>query len=558
MSATDSAPIIPPADFPVTWQSPDDANFFWTHDRMHWPDPLPVVIFDVVPEASISTAGEFYDAPVRFKARRINTYQYSCFHPPRVPPEELAAMGHRAEEKLREAVGRLGELWENEWLPELKQHLAFWDAFDLRGASTAALLAHLDETVVRFRRIWDIHFLIALPMLLAASQFDELYRELFGKQSAFDSYKLLQGFDNKTVESGRELWNLSRKALASPTVRQVLEERAAAEVIPALESTAEGRVFLADLDAYLRVYGTRSDKFGTLVEPSWIEEPSSVVKNLKDFVAQPDRDLEAERAALIAERERAITRAREQLGGYPGPVVEQFESLLRAAQVAIVLSEDHGFWIDYNGTYRMRRVLLEFGRRFADAGVLERADDVVHLTLDETRATATALPNLDRRGLVAKRKAEIEHFRRVSPPPALGTSLPGPPPSDPMSRALGKFFGAPPAPPTEMDVLQGSAGSPGTYRGPARVVRSLAEADKLHRGDVLVAETTAPPWTPLFVTVGAVVTDTGGILSHCAVVAREYGIPAVVGVGMATAVIRDGQLVEVDGNAGTVRILETG
>lgn len=86
------------------------------------------------------------------------------------------------------------------------------------------------------------------------------------------------------------------------------------------------------------------------------------------------------------------------------------------------------------------------------------------------------------------------------------------------------------------------------------MIRSLSEAGKLQRGDILVAETTAPPWTPLFATAAAIVTDTGGILSHCAVVAREYRIPAVVGTGRATAVIRDGQTLEVDGDAGLVRI----
>jgi phosphoenolpyruvate synthase/pyruvate phosphate dikinase len=89
----------------------------------------------------------------------------------------------------------------------------------------------------------------------------------------------------------------------------------------------------------------------------------------------------------------------------------------------------------------------------------------------------------------------------------------------------------------------------------ARVVRSLADADRLAPGEVLVAETTAPPWTPLFGIAAAVVTDTGGILSHSAVVAREYGIPAVVGAGDATMLIADGDLVEVDGDAGTVRVV---
>jgi pyruvate,water dikinase len=93
-------------------------------------------------------------------------------------------------------------------------------------------------------------------------------------------------------------------------------------------------------------------------------------------------------------------------------------------------------------------------------------------------------------------------------------------------------------------------------RGIARVVRSLRDAGRVQPGDVLVAEMTAPSWTPLFATVAAVVTDTGGILSHCAVVAREYQIPAVVGAGRATSVIQDGQLVEVDGDRGVVRIIE--
>jgi pyruvate,water dikinase len=88
------------------------------------------------------------------------------------------------------------------------------------------------------------------------------------------------------------------------------------------------------------------------------------------------------------------------------------------------------------------------------------------------------------------------------------------------------------------------------------VVRSLTEVHKVRKGDILVAEATLPAWTPLFATVAAVVTDVGGVTSHCAIVAREYGIPAVVGTTVATSVIRDGHLLEVDGQAGTVRILE--
>ncbi len=103
--------------------------------------------------------------------------------------------------------------------------------------------------------------------------------------------------------------------------------------------------------------------------------------------------------------------------------------------------------------------------------------------------------------------------------------------------------------------MRGKAASAGVTRGAARVISSLAEAGKLQPGEVLVTKATTPPWTPLFGVATAVVTDTGGVLSHCAVVAREYGIPAVVGTGNGTQVIRDGQMLEVNGSAGTVRLM---
>jgi pyruvate,water dikinase len=106
-----------------------------------------------------------------------------------------------------------------------------------------------------------------------------------------------------------------------------------------------------------------------------------------------------------------------------------------------------------------------------------------------------------------------------------------------------------------MNKVKGLPGSAGVARGTARVIRSLAEAGKLQPGDVLIAVSTEPPWTPLFATASAIVTDAGGVLSHSAVVAREYRIPAVVGTGNATTTFKDGQLLEVDGNAGTVRVV---
>jgi pyruvate,water dikinase len=202
----------------------------------------------------------------------------------------------------------------------------------------------------------------------------------------------------------------------------------------------------------------------------------------------------------------------------------------------------------------VRRLFLECGRRLTEAGAFERPDDVFYLTLEELRTALQGKSSGDWRGAVAERRAEVQRFGTVTAPLALGTDY-GPPPDDAMSRFFGKFFGGPPRTATAPDVFQGNAGSPGKAHGRAKVIRSLSEAAKLMPGDVLVAETTAPPWTPMFATAAAIVTDTGGILSHAAVVAREYRVPAVVGAGRATATIRDGDLLEVDGDSGVVRIV---
>jgi phosphohistidine swiveling domain-containing protein len=575
-------PIPAPPDFPVAWEKPGDARLYWERSLSHYPDSMPPLEFELGVKTfnvhGLDHAAEAYDFPIRFDGRRINGYVYQAIIPVGAPPEAVikvmnqlgrvvpglvdsiqnkavGAQTRRYLAKMEPVIARIGDYWNNELLPEVREHLSYWENFDLRGATMPELLAHMEETETRTRRLGEIHFLIDFPFLMAPSMFEDLYRELFGDENGLEAYRLLQGFDNKTLEADRVLWQLSRAALARPTVRRVLQERAAADVVPELEQSVESRTFLADLHAYLDEYGQRSDKFDTIGAASWIENPTPAIKNLKDYVAQHGRDPEAELAALAAEREWLVSKARERLKGYPRPVVDRFESLLKSAQEATVISEDHAFWIDYRGLYRIRRVLQEFGRRLARAGVIEEQNDVFHLTSDELRETARALPGLDRRRLVRERKTELEHFRAIRPPRAIGTMPLGEPPDDPMGRAIGKFFGGTPRPQVEPNVLRGNAGSPGTVRGRAKVIRSLSEADKLRQGDVLIAGTTAPPWTPLFATAAAVVTDTGGVLSHCAVVAREYRIPAVVGCGAATALIQDGQLLEVNGSDGVVRIV---
>jgi pyruvate,water dikinase len=580
-------PIPATPDFPVKWANPRQARQLWILDRMHFPDPAPPLVASIseaVVAGPFNRAAEQYALPIRLSTLWVNTYLYLSFTPVGAPPDfalkainllnrvtpglvnglmrqAVAKMTQKYMARLEPVIERLGDYWHNDWLPELKQHLADWENFELTNASMSELLAHLDETLRRIARVWEIHHALVLPSFLALGQFEELYRELLADADRFGAFRLLQGFDNKFLEADRALWRLSRQALTLPKVHGVLTQSTAAEAVGALSVFPEGQIFLAEWRAYLDEYGQRGHQTDGLSSASWLEDPAPALQRLQDYLTQPDRDLEAELKAQAAEREQWVAQVREQLKGYPPAAISRFEKSLKAAQEAAVLHEEHHYWIDQRCQYQARRVILEVGRRLAQAGVVNQPEDAFYLTLAELRETAQTLPQLDRRELIVAHRAEMAHFGAITPPPAIGTMPLMEPPDDPFGRSFSKVFGGLPGARAQKDlkpdnVLRGLAGSPGVARGQARVIRGLAEANKLQKGEILVAEAAMPAWTVLFTTISAVVTDVGGILSHCAVVAREYGIPAVVGTDLATKVIRDGQMVEVDGNTGVVHLLD--
>ncbi|HMM43041.1 MAG TPA: PEP-utilizing enzyme [Thermomicrobiales bacterium] len=547
---------LPPGLVPA-WETPEDEDVCWRRDPMHSPGPITMMDADAnraTHEGGFSVAAQRLGLPVRAMSRRFWTHLYVSHAPPPLPPFELEAMGRRAEEDMPRHVANLWARWETEWLPVVQEMVAFWERFDLDAATLPALVEHFDTTLALYDRLWTIHFEIAFPLLIGPSMFEEMYRDLFGADTGLEAFKLLQGFDNKTVQSGRRLRELALEIRALPDARAIVDSASPADIIPAMRQSLACAPIVARIDDYLREFGKRGHTWGLSPRP-WIDDPTPVIKNLKDYVNQPGIDPATELATLAGERDAMIAAARERLAAYPEGIRQQFEFLLEAAQRSAVVQEDHNFWIDFRATYEVRRVMVELGRRFTSAGLLDDPEDIFHLRFSEARETAAQFPALSRRALVADRKAEMRRYEGVPLPMEIGSFPPGPPPDDIMMRTTAKFFGSPPPAPEQPGELRGAPGAAGVVRGLARVVRTLADAGKVEPGDVLVAETTAPPWTPLFATVAAVVTDTGGVLSHCAIVAREYRIPAVVGAGMATAVIRDGMLVEVDGTRGVVTIL---
>ena len=515
-------------DFPVTWDDPADATVYWTRDIMHNPHQVTPLDFDIGEVAM--TAGraqaftEYWGQLVQPASRLVNTYRYGGMLPlhPQVEADDRTAL---VERRLLSMAPRARVIWEEEWQPEVEFHIARWRAFDLAGAGDEALLQHLDDSLVRLRRVYFIHFVVTRPTLLAMDQYNCLFGELFPGASPLEALVLLQGEDNKTVETGRELWKLSR--------------------------IVDTSAFPAALDEFLENFGHRADSLA-LTDRSWIEDPASVVAQVRAFAANADRDPVRERERQVAEREAATAIARDRLAGYPARVRELFDTWLRSARDATAVWENHNFYIDAWCEDEVRQVVREVARRAVRAGGIDEVADAPMLRIEELRA---AVRSVDQRAQVATRRALQDRFARVAAPLSLGP----PPKASPggiWARASGAFFGTPPPPP-EPGLVRGTPASAGVVRGIARVRHRLEDARDLQPGDVLIVPSTTQSWTPLFALAAAVVSDSGGVLCHCALVAREYGIAAVVGTAHGTELIPDGSLVEVDGEAGTVRLLQS-
>ena len=381
-----------------------------------------------------------------------------------------------------------------------------------------------------------------------------MYHDLWPQDDPLEAYQLLSGLANTTVEGNSRLNELSREALATPAVRAVFERYSPAEVEDELKKSGDGRAFWRKFEEYLATYGHRNDNT-YLDRPTWLEDPTPAIQALKDHVARPDRDLDAELAAVARRRESRIAEVRRRLRGYPESAVTEFKRLLKAAQVATALSEEHNYWIDYRITYHLRAVCLEVGRRMVGLGLSDLAEDVFYLTLDELRSWVDGRRQEVFCSLIQERRAEADRYRHVRPPDHLGTVPSLPRLQDAVSRSIFRFAGGLPEPAAGANELRGVPGSEGKARGTARVVLRLSEAHELKPGEILVTTTTLPAWTVLFAKAAAIVTDTGGVLSHAAIVAREYGIPAVVGTRDGTRLIRSDQPIEVDGTTGIVRLL---
>ena len=252
------------------------------------------------------------------------------------------------------------------------------------------------------------------------------------------------------------------------------------------------------------------------------------------------------RAELIERREAAELACRQALRGAPD-LLARFDALLQLAQAYAVLREEQSNLLTL-GWPVLRKAVLRLGTAAVASGAIERPEDAFFLRRDELVDGANAATAQTLQARVRERRTEWERFRRLAAPLAIGTM------PKLLQRMLGSLEVVRAERVTPEGALRGDPASPGRASGRVRIVRGPSDFERFQQDEVLVAQSTAPAWTPLFARAAAVVTDGGSLAAHASLVAREYGIPAVVATGDATIRLTDGQLVTVDGSAGLVEI----
>ncbi len=426
---------------------------------------------------------------------------------------------------MEAAIERLEER-----LEERSRRLSRADLTSWTDHRLAAELSAIDELL---EVTGDAMLTCAANSLASFLVLRRLMRRWVGADAAGLMHELLAGAaDLESARPGVALWHIAESIRGDEEVGRLLLERDPGELD--IDDLPSGSRLRRDLETFLAAYGYRAVREAELMTPRWSEDPSLIFATLREYLRSgglpPGRDEEERREA----RRRAWGRVERRLGPVRRKVIRRLVELARRyhrlreglrARVTLVL-----------GLYRT--VALEVGRRIG------HPDAAFFLTIDEVHRLLREGQAIEGRAslgsVIAARRRTYE----------LNRSLPDPPAT---------FVGRPPArpePPTlrSSRCLQGLGASPGTVSGEARVLAHPDEASELRAGEILVVTCADVGWSPMFLLAGALVTDLGGVLSHAAVVAREYGVPAVFGVTDATRLIRSGQRVTVDGDAGVVTI----
>ena len=451
-------------------------------------------------------------------------------------------------------AGRTVDRWYQEWLPAGRVENLRLRTMDRAQLSDGQLLEHLAVVRDRYMEGLDLHFRLILAMAMAMAELGAASSQLLGWDDQ-EMMELLVGQSSMSSEPTYHLAQLAELARARPLVAEALGRGAGLAELTVIDPG-----WTAEFEDFRQEYGCRPTGY-VIAEETLAERPDVLLAQLNGQLQERYDPLDRQ-AGLDARRSASRARAEIGLAGRPDDLLN-FRRLLKRAERAYPTLEGSQFHLCGVRRGLLRYAVQEVGKRLAERGLLARGDDVFFLEVGEIELALTH--GVDSRALVSHRRGERSWAVAHPGPKSYGQPPGPPPPLRGLPRDLARnmrsllwvfqrFFGPESATRDEHSTLRGVAAASGRYTGPVCVVLDETQFGKLKPGDVLVCPITSPVWSVLFSTLGALVTDVGGILSHPAIIAREHGVPAVVGTHGATKQLRDGQVVTVDGDAGVVLI----
>ena len=549
------------ATTPIEWKDEAEKRLHFWLDDLHCPQPISPMWFDI--GGWWLTCGYMYrrfGVPFGkdWVAKTINGYLMSAVVPRSEGEEsELWAYYNMV---MPVYADKFLEWWKRRYLPEIQRNFEYLDTFPMDTASLPELMILLEEALDIQERHWRLHWMLNLAQFQASITFESTLIPLIGEQHKPLVGRILISDEDRNWDSVRDLWTFKEKVKKSVALRKVFDDNeTAAGVMKALDTFDEGRALLKDIDAYKNEYGNKSMYAHEYIYTTWRENPTPIVEALRGYLLS-DYDYEKDVRQLRENRDAAI---KEMWSLVPaGTAQAEKDKLKTALDLALKmtpLTPDHHFYMD-QGTYaRMRLVLMGIGRKLVELGGFTQPDDIMFLNYGELRKLSANVSSFDAKSIVKRRRKEREQAFAVRPRLWAGTITDWSMYGEPYKQVLwdwpGIYERSNVAAQLPSGSVKGLGASAGVYEGVARVVDNPEQFDEVKKGEVLVCKMTSPSWVVLFTKIGGLVTDSGGALSHPAVVSREFGIPAVVGARTATRDIKTGQRVRLNGASGLVEIL---
>jgi phosphohistidine swiveling domain-containing protein len=562
--------------FPITWDSAVEQDFFWVYDDLHIPHPVSPMFFDIGGWwLSCDHMFRRFGTPfaVDWLAKVVNGYvyttavpadpdlhiegtEYSSRYQARVPRDAAFAstMGAYLDTVLPVYGQHFADWWHDRLVPEMQRNFTFLEAeLDRAGDMSLAETATLLEDAIDIHdRHWKIHWMLNFAQLSATLKLRAVMEQVRGTVDETLLGRLQNSASDRNWDSIEALWAMKNVVRDDPELRAAFGAEDVGAIEEALRSTEPGRHFIDDqVVPYQREFGWHAVWSHEFIFPTAREQMGPILELVRGYLAS-DYDYPTAIAAMRRDIEAA---SREILKGLEGDDLAAMRAANEINLRMAPLTPDHHFYIDQGANAHVRLVLLAVGRKLVEAGRLDAPDDVLFLRYNELRALIGSPDAVAARDLVATRRAERDAAARIQPRDWVGTVTPSQ-----LAFPYLVNWGYPERFHRQASdddrVVAGIAGSPGAIDGTARVVRTVDEFDEVRDGDILVCQMTNPAWVVLFTKIAGLVTDTGGTTSHPAVLAREFGIPAVVGTSVATSKIATGDRIRVNGSNGTVEILE--